>query len=233
MSIVSSIKKQIEAKNPIYLNKNRNMRQRLTNTSFTLLTPNCLGGILYHDLGLRFQSPTINLMMTQTDFLKFVFNLQAYKKGAFHFLEHSVEECPLAILSSDGVDDITINFTHYKDDENSERKWHERFERINYDNIFILLQERDGITKKDIIKLSNLKVRGIVVFTCNQYDDIPYSVYMDKYHMDGEVGNILKQNHFTGKREYENYFDFVRWFNEADGYPYNVQEFIINNCQTR
>ena len=227
MSIVSNIKKQIEANNPIYLNKNRNMRKRLTNTSFTLLTPNCLGGILYHDLGLRFQSPTINLMMTQTDFLKFVFNLQTYKKGTFRFLEHSVGECPLAILSSDGVDDITINFTHYKDNESSEKKWHERFERIDYDNIFILLQERDGITKNDIIKLSNLKVRGIVVFTCNQYDDIPYSVYMDKYHMDGEVGNILQKNHLSGTREYEKFFDFVKWFDEADGYPYEVKNYKL------
>jgi uncharacterized protein (DUF1919 family) len=36
-------------------------RSRLTNKEVTIFSSNCIGGVIYHDLGLRFMSPTINL----------------------------------------------------------------------------------------------------------------------------------------------------------------------------
>ena len=88
------------------------------------------------------------------------------------------------------------------------------------------LEERDGITFDEIKALSDLKLKGLVVFTAHKYD-LPYTVYIDKYNVDGEVGNILRKNHLTESREYEKYFDFVKWFNEADGGNYDVSKFII------
>ena len=50
-----------------YINK-----KRLKNKDFTLLTPNCLAGIIYHNLGLQFSSPTINIQFNdKTEFYKF------------------------------------------------------------------------------------------------------------------------------------------------------------------
>lgn len=71
-----------------------------------------------------------------------------------------------------------------------------------------------------------MNLKGLVVFTAHKYD-LPYTVYIDKYNADGEVGNILRKNHLTESREYEKYFDFVKWFNEADGGNYDVSKFII------
>lgn len=53
------------------------MRKRLKNKNFSLITNNCTGGFIYHDLGLRFNSPTINLFF--------------YKDHFFTFLEHLEE----------------------------------------------------------------------------------------------------------------------------------------------
>ena len=50
-------------------------------------------------------------------------------------------------------------------------------------------------------------------------------VDIPKYAKDGEVGNILKKNYLTGQREYELYFDFIKWFNEADGGDYCVEPY--------
>ena len=36
-------------------------RKRLKNRSFSLVTNNCIGGIISHDMHLRFLSPTVNL----------------------------------------------------------------------------------------------------------------------------------------------------------------------------
>ncbi len=88
--------------------------------------------------------------------------------------------------------------------------------------MFVFCEERDGISRKEIMALSKLKVRGVVVFTANDYTDIPYTLYIPKYKKAGEVGNILTRNYWDDSREYEHFFDFVKWFNEANGYDYDI-----------
>ena len=81
--------------------------------------------------------------------------------------------------------------------------------------------------------LEDVKAKGIVVFTCNQYPDLPYCVYLEKYHADGEVGNILRKNLIDDSREYEQFFDFVGWFNEADRKDYDVSCFQRKQLKKR
>ena len=64
--------KKILYNNPFAEARRKAMRSRLKNTSMTFLAPSCIGGILFHDLGLQFRSPTVNLMMFQPDFVKLV-----------------------------------------------------------------------------------------------------------------------------------------------------------------
>lgn len=220
MTSLDVLKNKAEQWNPLARHRRAKMRKRLKNQNVTFLVPNCIGGILFHDLGLRFLSPTVNLMMTQTDFVRFVKNMDAYLAKDFSFFKHPEYMCPCAHLG-----DVTIHFTHYANEEDAARKWRERAKRINRDNLFIFCEERDGITKKEIQSLSAVKARGIVVFTANQYDDIPFALNIPKYRADGEVGNILSRSYLDDSREYESYFDFVKWFNEADGKNYDVSEF--------
>ena len=42
---------------------NKKYRSELKNKDFTIFSCNCTGGVLYHDLGMKFLSPTINLYM--------------------------------------------------------------------------------------------------------------------------------------------------------------------------
>ena len=221
MTIIDKLKKKVEQYNPLARRRRLKMQSRLTNQDITFLPPNCIGGILFHDLGLKFMSPTVNLMMTQTDFVKFVLNMDNYLKRTFVFFEHPEYDCPCAKLG-----DITVCFTHYMSEEEAVKKWNDRVKRINRDNLFIFCEERDGITENEIRALADLKAKGIVVFTAKEYDDIPYTLYIPKYHDDGEVGNILARNYLDDSREYEAYFDFVKWFNEANGDNYDISQYI-------
>ena len=213
-------------KNPLAKARRTRMRKLLKNQDFSFLVPNCLGGILLHDLGLRFLTPTVNLMMNQKDFLRFVLQLDCYLAARLQFLPRPEGDCPRAVLVPENGSPITIYFTHYPTEEEAERKWYERAKRINRDNLFVFLEERDGIGREDLEKLAGLPVRGIVAFTCNQYPDLPYCVYLEKYHRDGEVGNILRKSYLDDSREYEHFFDFVKWFNEADGGKHDVSAFV-------
>lgn len=225
--MLKTIIKKTSISNFIRCHAVKRMQKEILNTNVSFLSPNCIGGLIYHDLGLRFMSPTINLMMTQKDFLLFVLSLDDYLNGEFQFFKHNEYTCPCAYLFPyNNGQEITVHFTHYRSEEEAVKKWNERKQRINRDNVFVFIEERDGITKDDLTLLKDLTVKGLVAFTCNEYPDLPYTVFLHKYSSIGEVGNILQKNHITGAREYERYFDFVKWFNEADGYPYDIRNYI-------
>lgn len=215
------IKKNISRFNPFAIRRRNAMRRSLVNKTPSFLCPNCIGGILFHDLGLQFRSPTVNLMMAQREFARFVLDLDHYLELEPVFFQKDGYTCPCARLG-----DITIHFTHYATEAEALEKWNQRKARIDRDNLFVFLTERDGLTREEILRLGDLNCRGLVVFTAKPYPDIPYTVYLPQYGADGEVGNILKKNHFDESREYECCFDFVKWFNEADGAPYDLSRFI-------
>lgn len=44
----------------------------------SIISQQCIGGGIYHDMGMQFLSPTINLYFEAKDFIKFVENLKHY-----------------------------------------------------------------------------------------------------------------------------------------------------------
>ena len=60
--------------------RNNIERLKLKNTDFTIFSQNCIGSIMYHDLGQPFKSPTINLLITPKDFIRFMGKIQWYLK---------------------------------------------------------------------------------------------------------------------------------------------------------
>lgn len=190
MEAKESIKRILSENNPIAIKRRSEMRRALTNSAPSFLCPNCIGGLLFHDLGLQFRSPTVNLMMYQTDFVKFVLNLDDYLEQKLIFFKHPEYSFPCAHLG-----DIAIHFTHYRSEEEATHAWRERSKRIDRDNLFVFLEERDGLTKEDILRLGSIHACGLVVFTANAYPDIPYALQIQKYERDGEVGNILRKSY--------------------------------------
>ena len=51
-------------------------RQRLKNTNFSVISSNCNGAVMCHDLGIQFNSPTVNLSMNAEDYLIQVWGIQ-------------------------------------------------------------------------------------------------------------------------------------------------------------
>ena len=58
--------------------RDKENRNRLRNENITIISANCVGGVIYHDLGLKFNSPTVNLYFNASDYVKFVSNLTYY-----------------------------------------------------------------------------------------------------------------------------------------------------------
>ena len=88
---------------------NRKNKSKLKNKSFSLISGDCLGGIVLHDLHLQFNSPTVNCWMYPKDFIKFVNNLKYYVNKQLIFIYEEGINYPIGCL-----DDIKVYFTHYK-----------------------------------------------------------------------------------------------------------------------
>lgn len=184
-------------------------RRKIKNTTFSVISSNCVGGVITHDLGVRFNSPFVNLFVDTKDFLKYLKDINEYNKKELCFLDFD-GSYPKAKLG-----DITVHFVHYKSNEEALEKWQTRLQRLNYDNLYIMMTEQNMCTEDDLVEFDNLPYQNKVVFTHKKYPLIKSAFYVKGFEDKGEVGNLVEQKSFlTGKRYYED-FDFVSFFNKG------------------
>ena len=181
------------------------LRKRLKNDNFSIICSNCVGGVIYNRLGRKFLSPTINLWMHQQDFLKFVEKLRDYTALDLEFVD-SEYDYPVALLG-----DIKIHFNHYKTEREAEECWNRRKSRINYDNLFIIMYERDNITVDDFRILENIECKNKIVFSDKRHPDIDYIVTMETSNR--QNGQQCLDRDWLGRRTFEKQVDYVKWLN--------------------
>lgn len=189
---------------------NEENRKRLNNTGFSVISSNCNGAFILHDLGQRFNSPTVNLFLYPKDFIRFVENLKYYMSLKLEFVKEKDVTYPVGRL-----EDIKIYFMHYHSEEEANQKWEERKQRICYENLFVLMTERDGCTYEDLQKFDKLQYPNKIVLTHLSYPEIKSSFYIKGYEQENQVGHIYEfLNETTGKKHYDE-FDYVEWFNQG------------------
>lgn len=190
------------------VNRNR-CRARNKNKDFTLLTGNCLGGYIYHQLGLRFNSPTINLMIYDDDLFKIVSDPHHYMSQDFvSYLDSEFPNIP-----SGKLDDVVIHFTHYKTVNDGIKYWNKRKERINWDNLYIITADMN-LTEEQIAAYANVKCKKLVIFTSKKYD-YPYCLHVKRFEGQPHVGSYIGKT-YRGKWIFELFFDYVGWLNSED-----------------
>lgn len=189
---------------------NKRNRARLKNKTFTLFSSNCNGCCICHDLGLQFRSPFVNLSVDAEDYIKFLKDPQGYLDSPLVFLQDAGKDYPVGVLK-----DIKLYFVHYHSPEEAEHAWQRRKERIDWDNLFVLMTDRDGCTEELLKEFDGLPYPNKVVFTHIPMPHIRSAVYIPGFENETEVGNgDAFVNKYSGKK-YFDYFDYVKWFNEG------------------
>src|SRR5574344_129791 len=64
-------------------------KKKIRNKDFSLISINCNGTFLLHELGFRFNSPFINLWLMPQDFLKYCENIEHYRKASLRFVKEA------------------------------------------------------------------------------------------------------------------------------------------------
>ena len=167
----------------------RIVRKKLDLSDVSLLSMNCVGGILYHDCESKFISPTIDLYFSASDFIKFVNDLDIY-----------LAQTPRVVMGPEfpigDLQDIKIYFMHYKTPEEALAKWEERKKRISKDKIFVIMVDRNGFDDQDFENFKKIKYPKFLL-TNKKEHIFKDSVYMPRYKDLDEMPDVI-----PGRRMY-------------------------------
>lgn len=187
---------------------NAENRKRLKNKNFTILCNNCVGGVILHELGERFNSPTVNLFFCAEDYIKFLERLDFYIKQPLIEIE-SDRGYPVAKLN-----DITIYFMHYTSFDDAKRTWEKRVRRINKNNMYVIMVQQTKCTESLLEKFDSLPYEHKVAFVSKPMEYIKCSYYIPcSEQANGEVRDLCAyKGRLTGRRWIDDY-DYVSFLN--------------------
>ena len=190
-------------------------KKRNIQKDVTIISNNCTGGVMYSDLGLRFNTPTINLSFAENrSFYMFVAHIKDYIQNGTLTESRKKEHhphfpnAPIGILHCGNMPDLEIHFLHYSTFEEAREKWFTRSKRVNFDKIFLVIEAQSEYEKSLIPLYVDLPYKK-VIFTDANY---PYSCclkmsFYSKYGV-GIDYPILKLCSVFGRRGYDE-FDYV------------------------
>ena len=192
------------------------LRRRNNQEQCTIICNNCIAGIIYHNLGLRFDSPTINLAIKGEEYLEFCKHLEYY--SSCELIEHQdsmKEGYPVGVIMPKDDQHIRINiyFQHYHTFEESKAKWVERFKRVDYNNIFFIWEFYDtAYDHKLMYEFDALPLENKMILTHRNFPNLKNAFCVTCYADDKPVAKILDYNGVSGKR-YLDEFDYVGFIN--------------------
>lgn len=167
----------------------KNIREKADLSDLSILSQNCIGGVLYHDMGLQFSSPTVNLFFEAEDFVKFVLNLDHYVSCEFEWRWE--EEYPVGIL-----DDIKVYFMHYKTCQEAKEAWKRRCSRILKDRILVLSTDREDFNEHVFEMWKTIPYEKLLFTAQERFASDQDSLYFSEYSKQGYVGDLIASRDF-------------------------------------
>lgn len=194
-------------------------RIKLKNRSFSIISSNCNGGVIAHDLGVKFNTPFINVGFLSDDYIKLLQSPKHYLYDCeLEFIKPVIDGC--YIITGDEkytvakLDDITLFFAHNQSESQARDNWNRRKKRINWDNLFIVFTDRDNCSYSTIAAFDALPYKNKVIFTNREYPEFSSAYYIRGFENDESVGILSEYIGHFGKR-YLDCFDYVKWLNNG------------------
>lgn len=195
----------IRAEHKIYIT---GKRMRLKNKNMTILSSNCNGAYMLHDLGCQFNTPTVNLFFLPDHYLKFVKDPSKYL--SLPLVEATIQGVPYPVGQ---LGDILLFFMHYASFEEAKNKWETRSKRVNLDNVFLVMTDKNGCEYRHIKEFNSLPYKYKVIFTHKEYPEFSSAFYIHGFENNGEVGILSDWKPQFWRRRWLDDYDYVSLFN--------------------
>ena len=191
----------------------KQLRRRNSDHDFSLITNDCVGGVICHDLGEQFRSPTVNLWLRNDQFLEFAQNLEYYLSCDIIETPDDTKPYPVGTIipRDDKHIPIEVNFMHYPSFEEGYAKWKERSERVNYDRLYFIWHFFDEADTDDIKRFNGWNVRKHIILH-EPIEGIEKCTVVSCYNENPHNGKILDVVPRTGKRFLDEW-DYVSFLN--------------------
>lgn len=177
--------------------------------------------MILHDLGLRFDTPTINLNISPKEFLLFITYLQEYIACELKELHTIKYTYPIGILSIQDKGNVHIHFMHYTTFWEAKKKWEERKARIHWNNVFVLL-EGAFFDKEIIDACAHVEYPLSVMGICDADYEKHYKFYHGfKWYNNWYPGKSLDYKQLFGLKRYLDDFDYISFLNGNEGEYHN------------
>ena len=203
---------------PVFYNKR--YRKNNAQKSVTFVSQNCIGGVLYHMLGMQFSSPTINMFIENENFVKLAENPQHY----FSMDAEPYEECHVDANDKNlcypviKVDDIFLCCQHYENCDAAVEAWNKRRRRVDYKKLFVISCSWNLHERADLVERINNLPYPSIVFTTEDYGFSRCVKLVGDKWTKKEVGVVTPSltgfDGISGKRYFCEVFDFVQWINQ-------------------
>jgi len=189
------------------------LRCRNKNTNPTIVCNNCIAGIIYHNLGLKFSSPTVNLFFKE-DYVEFAKNFEYYSKCELIETKIGGVEYPVGKLVPNDEEHIpiTVHFRHYKSFEEAKNKWFERYSRVDFNNLFFIYEFYDDIYDEELLYEFEKIPYNKVILTHKKIDGLKNDFVLSCYQQNKPVAKVMRYRGLSGKR-YLDEFDYVAFLN--------------------
>ncbi|MBO4562932.1 MAG: DUF1919 domain-containing protein [Clostridia bacterium] len=194
-------------------------RLRLKNRDFSIISSNCVGGVMSHDLKERFNSPTVNLWFKPDDFFTFIGDLDYYLSAEVVEAFEDGIDYPIGRIYR-GETFVTIYFMHYGSFDKAVKKWNERADRVRKNNMYVVFEypaiddtpEEQAEMKR---KFDSIHYDNKIMITKESDLSGDNIVHMRFYDKIVSAGGILKyKNKFSVKRYLDDY-DYVSFLNSG------------------
>lgn len=193
----------------------RKKQERLINKSPTIISNNCTAGIIYHDLNIRFTSPTINLCFPPEDFIRYIHHLTDYSNLELVEERDPAVSYPIGVLHNQ-FGEVRIHFMHYRSFRAAKEKWEERTHRIDYDNIYIIMDAGMDCPREILEQFDQLEYSNKVILTNGKVDNVrsffPMTFYDERFFF----GKMLSYKSWFSAKRYLDEFDYVHFLNTGE-----------------
>lgn len=189
--------------------------------SETIVSNNCIVGNMLHDLGLRFNSPTINLQIMPMEFPKFCQNFRHYMETELIEYKKLSDLHRYQLINMFGrvpyefpfglCDDVIVVFQHYSSFEEGKKAWDRRKKRIDYDHVGYMFYVAWEYDRNHAQKFYELGLDNAVIFTERFDVDFPH------YRIDPPAGSTYLDVAADGKKYYAQDFNPTAFVNQVRG----------------
>lgn len=179
----------------------------------SILSNNCLGGLVCHDLGLRFDTPTVNLCMPLPSFVLMMEHVDEALVAYVKEISDNSRPYPVGALQL-ATGNIELHFMHYQDFSSAVKTWRRRSARVDKGRLVIVAAENVRCDDSILSRFHSLPFRKILLTAEKRTVDL---LGEEAFLISGLTPQHLAFTDFCGlfgKRFYHQ-FDWVDWLHKS------------------